>query len=92
MNIRSVLLTAALPIAIPAFAHHSDAALEMDREIEIDGTVVEINDALSDDPETITSDPYGDGWIVKLEPAGDIDDGSMLTPAAYQELLDQEEA
>jgi hypothetical protein len=41
MKIRSALLTAALPIAAPAIAHHSDAALDMDREIEIDGTVVE---------------------------------------------------
>ena len=57
----------------------------------IDGTVVEVNDALSDDPETINSDPYGNGWIVKLEPAGDIDEASLLTPDAYQELLDQEE-
>ena len=58
----------------------------------IDGTVVEVNDALSDDPETINSDPYGEGWIVKLEPVGDIDDDSLLTPGAYQELLDAEEA
>ena len=58
----------------------------------IDGTVVEVNDALSDDPETINSDPYGAGWIVKLEPAGDIDGGALMTPDAYQELLDQEEA
>jgi len=58
----------------------------------IDGTVVEVNDALSDDPEIINSDPYGNGWIVKLEPAGDIDEGVLLTPDAYQELLDQEEA
>ncbi len=58
----------------------------------IDGTVVEVNDALSDDPEIINSDPYGNGWIVKLEPAGDIDEGALLTPDAYQELLDQEEA
>ena len=58
----------------------------------IDGTVVEVNDALSDDPETINSDPYGAGWIVKLEPAGNIDEGALMTPDAYQELLDQEEA
>jgi len=58
----------------------------------IDGTVVEVNDALSDDPEMINSDPYGAGWIVKLEPAGAIDESALLTPDAYQELLDQEEA
>ena len=57
----------------------------------IDGTVVEVNDELSDDPETINSDPYGAGWIVKLEPAGNLDEGALMTPDAYQELLDQEE-
>lgn len=58
----------------------------------IDGTVVEVNEALSDDPETINSDPYGDGWIVKIQPAGDIDEGALMSPDAYQELLDQEQA
>ena len=53
----------------------------------IDGTVV--NEALADDPEIINSDPYGEGWIVRLQPAGDIDDGELMTPDAYQELLDE---
>ena len=55
----------------------------------IDGTVVEVNEALANDPEIINSDPYGEGWIVKLQPAGDIDDGELMTPDAYQELLDE---
>lgn len=55
----------------------------------IDGTVVEVNEALADDPEIINSDPYGEGWIVKLQPAGDVDDGELMTPDAYQELLDE---
>ena len=58
----------------------------------IDGTVVEVNEALADDPEMINSDPYGDGWIVKGAPVGDIDEGALMTPDAYQELLDQEDA
>jgi glycine cleavage system H protein len=58
----------------------------------IDGTVVAVNDALADDPETINSDPYGEGWIVKIEPAGEIDEAALLSPGAYQELLDQEDA
>ena len=57
----------------------------------IDGTVVAVNDGLADDPETINSDPYGEGWIVKIEPAGEIDEGALLTPDAYQALLDEEE-
>ena len=52
----------------------------------IAGTVVAVNEALSDDPEVINSDPYGDGWIVKLQPGGD--DGELLSPDAYQAVLD----
>jgi len=58
----------------------------------ISGTVVEINDGLADDPEKINADPYGDGWIVKLQPGGELDDGELLAPAAYQNLLDEEDA
>ena len=58
----------------------------------IAGTVTEVNEVLADTPETINSDPYGEGWIVKLQPSGDIDEGELLTPDAYQELLDEEEA
>jgi glycine cleavage system H protein len=52
----------------------------------ISGTVVAVNDALSDDPEAINNDPYGEGWIVRLEPGGD--EGDLLSPDAYQALLD----
>jgi glycine cleavage system H protein len=52
----------------------------------ISGTVVAVNEALSDDPEAINKDPYGDGWIVRLEPSGD--EGELLSPDAYQALLD----
>ena len=58
----------------------------------IDGTVAAVNEELADTPETINSDPYGEGWIVKLQPSGDIDEGALMTPDAYQELLDEEEA
>ena len=58
----------------------------------IDGSVVAVNEELADDPEKINADPYGDGWIVKLQPSGDIDESALLTPAAYQSLLDEEDA
>jgi glycine cleavage system H protein len=56
----------------------------------IAGTVVAVNDALTDDPEVINNDPYGDGWIVRLEPGGD--EGDLLSPDAYQALLDELES
>ena len=58
----------------------------------ISGTVTEINDELSDDPEKINADPYGDGWIVRIQPSDAIDEGELLSPDDYQTLLDEEDA
>ena len=58
----------------------------------ISGTVLGINEELGDDPEKINADPYGDGWIVKLQPGGDLDSSELLTPDAYQKLIDEEDA
>ncbi len=58
----------------------------------IDGAIVAVNEELADDPEKINADPYGDGWIVRIQPSESIDESALMTPDAYQELLDQEEA
>ncbi len=58
----------------------------------VDGTVIEVNETLADDPEKINTDPYGEGWIVRVAPSGDIDESAMLNPDGYQALLDEEEA
>jgi glycine cleavage system H protein len=50
----------------------------------VTGTVTEINDALSNSPETINSDPYGAGWLMKIEVQTAPSD--LLTAAQYAEL------
>lgn len=57
----------------------------------VSGTVVEINEALADKPETINEDAYGDGWlfVVEIEDADPIND--MLDPDAYAELLEDDD-
>ena len=50
----------------------------------VTGTIVSINDALSNSPETINSDPYGAGWLAKIEVAAAPSD--LLTAAQYAEL------
>lgn len=57
----------------------------------VSGTVLEVNNALTDDPEKINADPYGEGWMVRLQPSDD-DLSETLDPDAYQELLDELEA
>jgi glycine cleavage system H protein len=53
----------------------------------IGGTVIKINDDLSEDPEKINVDPYGHGWIVRLQPSGDA--GETMDPDAYQSFIDE---
>ncbi|WP_159901593.1 glycine cleavage system protein GcvH [Salinirussus salinus] len=47
------------------------------------GTVVEVNDALVNEPELVNEDPYGEGWMVAVEPEGDLE--GLLSPAEYRE-------
>jgi len=58
----------------------------------IAGIVEAVNEELADDPEIINGDPYGNGWIVRLRPSESIDEDELLTPDAYQALLDEEDA
>ncbi|MCK4334119.1 glycine cleavage system protein GcvH [candidate division WOR-3 bacterium] len=53
----------------------------------VSGKVVEVNDALSASPETINSDPYGEGWIAKLEFADPGEVEKLMDAAAYKEFL-----
>ena len=55
----------------------------------IAGTVAAVNDELADDPEKINAEPYGEGWIVRMMPSADIDESEMMSPDAYQQLLDE---
>lgn len=58
----------------------------------IAGAVVAVNEELADDPEKINSDAYGEGWIVRIQPAGDVDESKLMSPNDYQALLDELDA
>jgi glycine cleavage system H protein len=55
----------------------------------IGGNIVAVNEELADDPEKINSDPYGDGWIVRIQPSDKIDESALMSPDAYQTFLDE---
>jgi glycine cleavage system H protein len=55
----------------------------------VTGTVKARNDALTDTPELINSDPYGQGWLVEIEPGGQDDLADLLDAAAYEELIEE---
>ncbi|MDY0083006.1 MAG: glycine cleavage system protein GcvH [Ignavibacteriaceae bacterium] len=53
------------------------------------GKVVEINEALKDSPEDVNSDPYGKGWMIKIEISDTSELNDLLDAAAYQSLIGQ---
>ncbi len=50
------------------------------------GTVVAANTALADQPELVNREPYGGGWLIRVEPAGD--PAGLLDAAAYRRLVE----
>ena len=57
----------------------------------VTGKVVEVNSALSDKPETINEDAYGDGWIFVVEAEEPEQLNELLGPDDYAELLEEED-
>lgn len=55
----------------------------------ISGTVIEVNEALTDQPELLNSSPYGDGWIGAIEPGDTAQLEDLMSAEAYQQLLEQ---
>jgi glycine cleavage system H protein len=53
----------------------------------LSGEVLEVNQKVVDEPETVNDDPYGDGWLIRirLSAAGEVD--ALLDAAAYQAQL-----
>jgi glycine cleavage system H protein len=54
----------------------------------VTGTVVARNDKLADAPEVINTDPYGEGWLVEIEPSDPAALDGLLDAAAYRELTE----
>ena len=55
--------------------------------IPISGEVLAFNKKLEDAPELINSDPYGDGWIIKISISDTTELDSLLDAASYKELV-----
>jgi glycine cleavage system H protein len=49
----------------------------------LSGEIVEVNTGLSDKPETINDDPYGEGWLVKIKLSDTDEPGQLLDADAY---------
>lgn len=55
----------------------------------VDGRVLEINEIIQDNPNTINSDPYGEGWIIKIEIEAESQLGELLTAEEYAEFINE---
>ena len=55
----------------------------------VSGTVVEINEALSDSPEFVNESPYENAWMIVVELSNDAEVESLLTAAAYEKLISE---
>ena len=51
------------------------------------GTVIEFNDVLTDAPEAVNDDPYGEGWMIKVQLDDANDQSGLLDAAAYKALI-----
>jgi glycine cleavage system H protein len=54
----------------------------------LSGEVTAVNEVLSDKPETINEDPYGDGWLVKIKLSDPSEVDSLMDSADYQATLE----
>jgi glycine cleavage system H protein len=86
-------------VELPEVGQDVDAAGEMavvesvkaasDVYAPISGKILAVNETLADDPEKINTEPYDEGWIVRLQPVDAIDEGALMTPDAYQQFIDE---
>ena len=59
--------------------------------VPVGGEVFEVNSALKDAPETLNSDPYGKGWLIRLKIKNSADTSSLLSAKAYGEYVKTQE-
>ncbi|MBF7689466.1 glycine cleavage system protein GcvH [Acinetobacter pollinis] len=81
-------------IEMPEVGSHLDAGVQAgvvesvktasDIHMPISGTIIEVNEALDEDPDFINDDPYGKGWIYKIKPDNINDIDSLLNSEAYE--------
>ena len=57
----------------------------------ISGEVVAVNEAISDSPELVNKEPYGEGWMMRIKPAAAAEADALMDADAYQALIDSEE-
>ena len=55
----------------------------------VTGEIIEANEALADNPGLINEDPFEAGWILRIKPSDPAQMDDLLTPEAYEQMLDE---
>ena len=55
--------------------------------LPLSGEIIEFNEALEDEPEKVNTDPYGDGWMVKVKISDTSEISGLLSDTDYKELI-----
>ena len=58
----------------------------------VSGEVVEVNEALADNPALVTTDPFGDGWMVRIKVSDPTEVDELMSAEEYDEFLEKESA
>ena len=53
----------------------------------VSGAIVEVNEALADEPETVNNDPFGDGWFIKIKLSDPSELDGLMDQDAYQSYV-----
>ena len=53
----------------------------------VSGEIIEVNTSLEDEPDQINSDPYGDGWIIKMKMSDETELDALLSAGEYKDLI-----
>ena len=60
-----------------------------DLYMPVSGEIIEINEALADTPETVNTDPYGAGWMIKIKPSNPSEWDNLLSGAEYEQVASE---
>jgi glycine cleavage system H protein len=55
--------------------------------LPLSGEIIEFNESLEDEPEKVNSDPYGDGWMIKIKLSDSAQIEELLSDGDYKELV-----
>ena len=55
--------------------------------LPLSGEIIEFNEALESNPEIVNSDPYGEGWMIKIRISNSAEIDSLLSSESYKELI-----